>query len=102
MKSSGIGVSVAIEYKTMIVDGGMSTPKVPPTATQAPDKRFEYPAFKSSGIAIFETVAAVAMADPDTVAKAPQATTDEIANPPGKCPIQAVAARNPLADIPAE
>ena len=53
-------------------------------------------------MATLEIVAAVAMEDPDTVAKAAHATIAEIARPPGICPSQTVAARKPFSEIPAE
>jgi hypothetical protein len=43
----------------------------------------EYPALSISGTAIRATVAAVAMEEPDTVAKAAQAATAAMPSPPG-------------------
>jgi hypothetical protein len=53
-------------------------------------------------MATLEIVAAVAIDDPETVAKAAHATIAEMARPPGICPSQTVAARKPFSEIPAE
>ena len=66
-----------------MIDGGISSPKVPDPA-KLPNNNFSgYFLFLNSGIDIFPTVATVAAEDPDIAANNAQPTTFTWTNPPG-------------------
>src|SRR5215470_7187922 len=86
---------------TMMVDGGIMMPSVPPPATTPDARRSEYPNFFIEGYATLANVAAVAMEDPQMPPKPADAQIVAMARPPRRWPMNVYAARNSSCDIPA-
>src|SRR5207249_9487609 len=86
---------------TMMVDGGIMMPSVPPPATTPAASRSEYPNFFIDGYATFAKVAAVAIDEPQMPPNPADAHTVAIASPPRRWPMKAYAARNSSRDMPA-
>ena len=66
--------------------GGMRMPRVPDAASAPVARRASYLKRRISGMTIVPIVATVAILDPVTAPNPPQASTDEIAMPPGTRP----------------
>ena len=86
MKRSPIELSVRMPYSTMITDGGIRIPMVPPAATVAVARSSLYPYRRISGIATRDIVAAVATDDPQIAENAPQAQIVASPSPPRSAP----------------
>src|SRR5438105_15434797 len=86
---------------TMIVEGGIMMPSVPPPATTPAARRSEYADFFIDGYATLANVAAVAMDEPQMPPNPADAHTVAIASPPRSWPWNAYAARNSSCDMPA-
>jgi len=74
---------------TMMVEGGIMMPRVPPPATTPAARRSEYPNFFIDGYATFAKVAAVAMDEPQIPPKPAEAQMVAMASPPRRWPMKA-------------
>src|SRR5258706_13885085 len=86
---------------TMMVEGGIMMPRVPPPATTPAARRSEYPNFFIDGYATFAKVAAVAMDEPQIPPKPAEAQMVAMASPPRRWPMKAKAAGNRPSEIQA-
>ena len=78
-----IETSAATAYTTMMIEGGISMPRVPAPASEPSTSSRRSRACSSSGSATFAMVAQVAAEEPDTVPKIAAAEDVHVHQPPG-------------------
>ena len=81
-----------------VIDGGISSPKVPAPASVPTIIRSGYSRLRSSGIDILPIVATVAAEDPEIAAKIAEPAMFTCKRPPGRRCIQGVRPRNRFSD----
>ena len=88
MNKAPIEVSVKIPYPMSMMLGGISIPSVPAALMQPVAKESSYLYRRIAGIHIGPIVATAVTLPPETAPKPAQATTEDIAKPPGNLPSQ--------------
>src|SRR6478736_4562115 len=83
---------------TRMMEGGIRIPRLPPAAREPVEKPSSYPAFRISGSAMRDIVAAVAIDEPQTAPKQAEAEMAAIERPPRNPERNFCAAMNKSAD----